>query len=96
MRHYHHYGIPTKEKRADESYVETHEYKFYSTPFGANRWRIQWHRFPEGHGLPELVTEAAHIAFAVEDLDAEIEGCKILFGPYSPIENYRVCMNLSE
>lgn len=92
MRRYHHYGIPTDEKREDEVYVETHGFQFYSTPFDANKWHIQWHRFPEGHGLPELVTQVPHVAFQVDDLDEEIKGAKILFGPYSPIENYRVCM----
>lgn len=92
MRRYHHYGIPTTEKKADESYVEVGGFKFYSTPFTANRWRIQWHRFPEGHGLPHLVTQVPHLAFQVDDLDQEIEGCRVLFGPYSPIEGYRVAM----
>lgn len=92
MRKYHHYGIPTNEKRSDETLVETEEFKFYSTPFEANKWHIQWHRFPEGHGLPELVTQVPHIAFQVDDLDGEIQGAKILFGPYSPLEGYRVAM----
>jgi hypothetical protein len=92
MRKYHHYGIPTKEKRKDESYVEAGGFKFYSTPFEGNKWHIQWHRFPEGHGLPELVTQVPHLAFQVDDLDAEIVGCKVLFGPYSPIVGYRVAM----
>ena len=92
MRRYHHYGIPTTEKRENESYVEAGGFKFYSTPFEANQWHIQWHRFPEGHGLPDLITKVPHIAFQVDDLDKEIEGCKVLFGPYSPIEGYRVAM----
>ncbi len=92
MRRYHHYGIPTTEKRDDESLVEVQGFKFYSTPFEANQWHIQWHRFPEGHGLPELVTQVPHIAFQVEDLDKEIEGCKVLYGPYTPLEGYRVAM----
>lgn len=92
MRRYHHYGIPTKEKRDDESYVEVGEFKFYSTPFEANEWHIQWHRFPEGHGLPELVTQVPHIAFQVDNLDEEIKGRNILFGPYSPIEGYKLAM----
>lgn len=92
MRKYHHYGIPTKAKRQDETLVETQGFKFYSTPFEANKWHIQWHRFPEGHGLPELVTQVPHIAFQVENLDEEIKGAKILFGPYSPLEGYRVAM----
>ena len=92
MRKYHHYGIPTTEKRSDESLVEVGGYRFYSTPFEGNKWHIQWHRFPEGHGLPELVTQVPHIAFQVEDLSEEIKGCKVLFGPYTPLEGYHVAM----
>ena len=92
MRKYHHYGIPTKEKRPDETLVEIQGFKFYSTPFDANKWHIQWHRFPEGHGLPDLVTQIPHIAFQVDDLDTEIQHARILFGPYSPLPGYRVAM----
>ncbi|ADI37879.1 putative uncharacterized protein [Waddlia chondrophila 2032/99] len=92
MRIFHHYGIPTTEQRDDETLVEVGGFKFYSTPFEGNRWHIQWHRFPEGHGLPELVTQVPHLAFQVDDLDREIEGANILFGPYSPLEGYRVAM----
>lgn len=92
MRKYHHYGIPTSEKRPDESYVEAGDYKFYSTPYDANKWHIQWHRFPEGHGLPELVTQVPHVGLQVDNLDEELKGCKILFGPYEPLPGYRVAM----
>ena len=92
MRRYHHYGIPTTEKRPDETLVETQGFRFYSTPFDANKWHIQWHRFPEGHGLPDLIAKVPHIAFQVDDLDKEVQNAKILFGPYSPLEGYRVAM----
>ena len=92
MRRYHHYGIPTTESRVDESLVEVGGFKFYSTPFDANRWHIQWHRFPPDHGLPELLTQLPHIAFQVDDLDKEIEGCKVLLEPYSPLEGFRVAI----
>lgn len=92
MRTYHHYGIPTEEKRPDESLVEVQGFRFYSTPFEGNKWHIQWHRFPEGHGLPDLLTKVPHIAFQVDDLDAEIQGAKVLLGPYSPLPGYRVAI----
>lgn len=92
MRQYHHYGIPTNVKREDETLVEVGGFKFYSTPFDGNKWHIQWHRFPEGHGLPELTTKVPHIAFQVDDLDSELKGAKIVFGPYSPLPGYRVAM----
>ncbi|MCH9613537.1 MAG: hypothetical protein SP1CHLAM54_05420 [Chlamydiia bacterium] len=92
MRKYHHYGIPITEPHPNETLVETHEFKFYSTPFNANEWHMQWHRFPEDHGLPELVTKVPHIGFQVDNLDEEIAGKKILFGPYEPIKGYRTAM----
>lgn len=92
MRRYHHYGIPTQDQRPDESFVEVGGFKFYSTPFQANKWNIQWHRYPEDHGLPELLTQVPHIAFQVDDLDAEIKGCKLLLGPYTPLKGYRVAI----
>lgn len=92
MRKYHHYGIPTEQIRDDETLIEVGGFKFYSTPFEGNKWHIQWHRFPKDHGLPELVTQVPHIAFQVDDLDSEIKGCKVLFGPYSPLEGYRVAV----
>jgi hypothetical protein len=67
-------------------------FRFYSNLFNGNKGYIQWHRFPEGHGLPELVTQVPDISFQVDDLDARIKGCKILFGPYRPLEGYRVAM----
>jgi hypothetical protein len=72
--------------------VEIEGFKFYSTPYEGNKWHIQWHRFPEGHGFPELVTKVPHLAFQVDDLDLEIKGAKVLFGPYSPLKGYRVAM----
>ena len=92
MRKYHHYGIPTKEKRDDETLVVVDTFKFYSTPFEANQWHIQWHRFPADHGLPEIVTLVPHIAFQVDDLAAEIKSAKVLFGPYEPLKGYRIAM----
>lgn len=82
----------TTEKRQEESLVEVVSFKFYSTPFEGNKWRIQGHRFLKVHGLPKLVTQVPHIAFQFDDLDAEIKECKILFVPYSPLKGYRVAV----
>jgi hypothetical protein len=89
---YSHIGIPTDKEREGENLVERHGFRYYTTPYEANKWHVMWHRFPEDHGLPELVTKVPHVAFEVEDLEKEIEGKNILFGPYEPIEGYRVAM----
>lgn len=92
MRKYDHYGIPTKEKHPDEEYVEIADFRFYTTPFDANEWHIMYHRFPENHGLPELLTKVPHIAFQVDDIEKEIEGKKVILPLYSPLEGYRVAI----
>lgn len=89
---YSHYGIPTSEVKENESYVEVGDFKFYTTPYEANKYHIMWHRFEEGHGLPEIITKVPHIAFTVENLDKEIKGKKVILGPYYPLEGYRVAM----
>ena len=92
MRRYHHYGVPTDEKRSDETLVQTHGLKFYSTPFDGNKWHIQWHRFPKDHGLPEILTKHPHIAFEVDSLEEEIKNAKVIFGPYSPLPGYAIAI----
>lgn len=89
---YNHYGVPTKEIKKNEAYIEIENFKFYATPYEANEYHIQWHRFEEGHGLPELMTKVPHIAFTVDDLDKAIEGKKVILGPYYPLEGYRVAV----
>lgn len=89
---YNHCGIPTDEIKENEAYIELAGYKFYATPYEANKYHVQWHRFPEGHGLPELLTKVPHIAFTVDDLDKEIEGKKVILGPYYPLKGYRVAI----
>lgn len=89
---YNHIGIPTDQKHDNEELVEGQGFRYYSTPYAANKWHVMWHRFPENHGLPELLTQVPHVAFTVDDLDLEIEGKKVLIGPYEPIEGYRVAI----
>jgi hypothetical protein len=87
---FHHLGIPSDEVKEGESYHP--KYKFYSTPFGANPYRIQWLRFPKGCTLPKIITEIPHLAFKVEDLEAEIEEKKVVLGSWEPLEGFRVAI----
>ena len=84
----HHVGIPTNEIKDKEIYSS--HYKFYSTPFGANPYRVQWHRYEPDSSLPAILKTAPHLAFKVENIDKEIENKKVILGPYTPIPGYRV------
>lgn len=88
MRRYHHLGIPTTEKRPGEVYLE--KYKMYVSGYGTSPYKVEWMRFEMGCELPELVQTVAHVAFEVDDLDAEIRGKNVIIQPNSPAPGIRV------
>ncbi len=88
MREYHHLGIPTKIKHKNETYLKM--YKCYHTSFEESPYGIEWMRYEEDCPLPELVKTVAHVAFKVDNLEAELEGKGILIESNSPSEGVRV------
>lgn len=82
MRRYHHLGIPTEDAREGERYLN--EYKVYVSGYEASPYGIEWMRFEADSPLPEIVKTIPHVAFAVDDLEAEIAGKDILIGPNCP------------
>jgi hypothetical protein len=88
MRRYHHLGIPTTTEREGEYYIEfakVHVYDYRHSEFG-----VEWMRFEAGSPTPELVKTVPHVAFEVDDLDAELVGREILIPPNSPSDGVRV------
>ena len=88
MRKYHHLGIPTTERREQETYLE--DFKLYVSGFDTSAYGIEWMRFEPGCPLPELVKSVPHVAFEVDDLEAEIAGRQVLIAPNSPSEGVTV------
>jgi hypothetical protein len=88
MRKYHHLGIPTKEKKKGETYLD--RFKVYVSGFESSPYGIEWMRFLTESPLPELVKTVPHIAFEVQDLDGELEGKEILIPPNIPSPGIRV------
>jgi hypothetical protein len=87
---YHHMGIPTDEPRAGERYLES--LGMYVSGFETSPYGIEWMRFEPGCPVSELVRTVPHIAFEVDDLDAEIEGKELLGEVSEPSEGVRVAM----
>jgi len=88
MRKYHHIGIPTEIPRENESYHEG--MKFYHSGFESSPYGVEWIRFERESTVPELVRTVAHVAFEVDDLEAELEGRQVLIEPNSPSEGVTV------
>jgi len=53
-------------------------------------------RFDAHCPVPEIVKTVPHLAFAVDDLDAALEGKQILIAPNSPSPGVRVAFILDD
>jgi hypothetical protein len=88
MREYHHLGIPTQTPRENETYLE--DYKVYVSGYEESPYGVEWMRFEPDSPLPDLVKSVPHVAFKVDDLEAELEGKDVLIEPNSPSQGVRV------
>jgi hypothetical protein len=88
MRRYHHLGIPTSEQKAGERYLE--QFKMYVSGFESSQFGVEWMRYEPGSSIPELVRTVPHVAFEVDDLEAELRGKELLIAPNSPSPGVRV------
>lgn len=85
---YHHIGIPTERPLPRDDYIA--EFKMYASGYERSPFGVEWMKFEPGCSLPDLVKTVPHIAFVVEDLQAEIAGREILIPPNSPSEGVTV------
>jgi len=88
MRKYHHVGIPTSIPREGEVYIE--KLKIHVLSHDSNPYGVEWMRYDPDCPLPELVKTVPHVAFEVDDLEAELAGKEILIPPNSPSEGVTV------
>lgn len=91
---YHHLGIPYSTARAGERHLPdlaVHVCGFETSPYG-----IEWIRFDPQCRVPEIVKTVPHLAFAVDNLDAALEGKQILIAPNSPSRGVRVAFILDD
>ena len=85
---FNHIGIPTTENFEDE--IDLPHLKMTVSDHENNPYGIQWQRYWEDAPYPEIIKTVPHIAFEVENLQAEIEGKKILIEPNSPSDGLTV------
>jgi hypothetical protein len=89
---YHHIGIPTDYPIKDEIYLP--QFKVGVGGFDKSPYGIEWMRYDPDSPVNELIRKVPHIAFEVENLDAELKrhDFKIITQPNSPSEGIRVAM----
>ena len=94
MRQFHHFGIPTDTVQENETYLE--EAKLYITDAGASPNSIEWLRFEQDSGMPEILKTLPHIAYKVDDLTKEMEGREILLEPFRPLDGLTAAFVIEE
>ena len=82
MRRYHHVGIPTAAPRAGERHLA--EFGLFVSGYETSPYGIEWMRWEPQSPLPDLVKTVPHVAFEVDDLEAEMAGHEVLIAPNSP------------
>jgi hypothetical protein len=85
-------GIPTTDSKPGERYLE--QFKTFISGYETSEYGVEWMRFEPGAPVPELVRTVPHIAFAVDDLQAEIEGKELLIPPNSPSSGVTVAFTV--
>lgn len=89
---YHHLGIPTKKKMADETYLP--QFRFYVSGFNTSPYGIEWMRFEKDSPISKIIQTIPHLAFEVKDIDYELatHNLKVLTSPNSHKDGIRVAM----
>jgi hypothetical protein len=89
---YHHLGIPTKEKKANETLIP--QFKFYVSGFQTSPFGVEWMRFETDSPIHTLIQTVPHLAFKVRNLDFELtkHQFNIITDPNSPSNGVRVTM----
>ncbi len=94
MRRFHHVGVITDEVQADEIYVP--QTKVHVTNPVDHPYRVEYLRFEPDSPVTGPVRNQPHMAFAVDDLEAEIAGEQVLLGPFQAMEGLRVAFILRD
>ena len=84
---FHHFGVPTSAKGADEGYVEGA--KVYVTNPENHPFRVEFLRFEADSPLPEAVRPRPHAAFLVPNLNEALDGKNVIIPPFDSTAELR-------
>ena len=89
---YHHLGIPTDLVMPGETYLP--QFGLYVSGFSASPFGIEWMRFDKDSPISSLIKTVPHLAFEVDDLEAELakRDLNVITAPNSPSDGIRVAM----
>lgn len=71
-----HIGVPTETSRPGENYVPGMKVFIAPPP---NEHSVEWLRWEKDSTMPIELRTRTHIAFDVDDIEAEVKGKKVIF-----------------
>ena len=94
MRRFHHVGVITDRPQPGEIYVA--ETKVHVTNPADHPYRVEYLRFEPDSPVAGPVRDQPHMAFAVDDLAAELAGKAVLLGPFRAMDGLVVAFVLED
>jgi hypothetical protein len=89
MRKFHHVGLVTDTEKPGEAWFEA--LRVWGTDPQADPNKIEWVRFAPDSPLAKTpVARMPHVSWAVDDLDAELVGKKVVVGPLTAAKGIRI------
>ncbi len=89
MKTFHHIGLVTDTEKPGENYFEM--LKVWGTNPDDDPNKIEWVRFAPDSPLADTpVAKMPHTSWAVDDLDAELEGKDVVVPPVTAAEGVRI------
>ncbi len=88
MKEFVHVGVPTTISRPGEVYAEG--IKTHIVNPDTNPYHIEYLRFEKDTPLPKELQTLVHVAYKVEDLDAEMAANQVVVAPWQEDEHTRI------
>ena len=88
MRQFHHMGLPTDDKQPNEVWVEST--RVWVTDPEKHRYKVEFLRYEPDSPVTGPIRELPHMAWQTDDLEREIQGERVILGPFEPYEGLRV------
>lgn len=78
--------------------ISLHVVSYYKSPYSIEYFRFDpsYKDNPKVKDHPSIISEIPHIAFIVDNLEEEIEGKQIVYGPNQPLDNWTVCFIMED
>lgn len=85
---FHHIGLPTHEPQPNERYVA--DTKVWVTDPADHPYRVEFLRFEEDSPVTGPLRTMPHVAYRVDDMNAELAGKEVILEPFAPMPGLSV------